>query len=470
MSPNIQPGLFQELLTRHSKSNLKYRPADIKVFEMASPPDDLSTFKSFSIKANGLEGWLIKGIHESEKSEDLYKTRLRVVLGPHPVADRGVYLGQGGHIKDGESKPLVGTTPFTRHEYNLIEQTLQLPKITRLLLIGGATPELRGHFDVCQVSEDNERPIFGLTLHLFDSLLMGLRASVSLSYNLSTGIINSFLVGSEVSGDFASWLEEDLRHLAPLATNPFLLPTLVCQRFNEAIGASLDRNFDELHNIETSSGLTGIGVAGADGNMMRLGRCENPRLPVAILGVAQLAMTTEAYAKAHTLTVKSMREELEAFPWHLLPDKERARVREQNQLIVKHLDWIIHTLNIAQIRAEHLGQRASVQATAINNLLAQRNNETNRIMVEASTSIAHDTRRDSSAMKSIAILTLVFLPATFTATYFGTPAVVLKEPSQGLYWAITLTLTVVVMLAWMASFYGRITAILPSATASKSIL
>ncbi|KAI0976364.1 hypothetical protein F4678DRAFT_416810 [Xylaria arbuscula] len=465
MSPsyNIQPDIFQELLTKRCEMNLKYKPADVKVFEISSPFGGSPAFVSFSVKANALEEWLTKGIRKGENRENLDKPKLRVVLGAYPVGHRGVYLAPG------ESRSVIGITPFTPADYSLIEKSFQLPKLTRLLLIGGVNAELRGHFQVDQLSRDKERPVFGLMLNLFDSLLIGIRASVSLSYDLSTGMINSFFVGGEASGKFG-WLEDDLRHLASLATNPFLLPTVVCQRFNEAIGASLDRNYDELHDIETSSGLTRIGVAGPDGSSMRLGRCENPQLPVSILGVAQLAIATESYIKAHMLTVQSVKDELEAFPWHLLPGRERARAQEQNELIDKHLDWMTHTLKNALIRAEHLGKRAEVQITAINNLLAQRNNETNRIMAEASTSIAHDTKRDSSAMKSIAILTLVFLPATFTATYFSTPAVVLQEPSQSLYWAITLALTVGVVSIWLASFYGLIRVGLPSTKVFKSIL
>ncbi|KAI1313783.1 hypothetical protein F5Y03DRAFT_337930 [Xylaria venustula] len=465
MSPSytVQPDIFQELLTKRCETNLNYKPADVRVFEITSPFGGSPAFVSFSVKADALEEWLTKGIREGDTGEILVKPKLRVVLGAYPVGHRGVYLAQG------VSKSVIGITPFTPADYSLIERSFQLPKMTRLLLIGGVNAELRGHFQVDRLSRDKEKPVFGLMLNLFDSLLVGIRASVSLSYDLSTGMINSFLVGGEASGKF-DWLEDDLRHLAPLATNPFLLPTLVCQRFNEAIGASLDRNYDELHEIETSSGLTRIGVAGPDGSSMRLGRCENPQLPVSILGVAQLAIATESYIKAHTLTVQSVKDELKAFPWHLLPDRERARAQEQNELIAKHLEWMMHTLKTALIRTEHLGRRAEVQTTAINNLLAQRNNETNRIMVEASTSIAHDTKRDSSAMKSIAILTLVFLPATFTATYFSTPAVVLQEPSQGLYWAITLALTVGVVSIWLASFYGLIKVRLPSTKAFKSIL
>ncbi|KAJ2999214.1 hypothetical protein NUW58_g65 [Xylaria curta] len=94
-----------------------------------------------------------------------------------------------------------------------------------------------------------------------------------------------------------------------------------------------DRKFDELHDLEISSGQTGIGMTGAK----QLGRCDDPQLPLAILGVTQVAMAIESYIKGHLLTVESMCKELEAFP-HLLPEPERARAREHNDLIAQHLD------------------------------------------------------------------------------------------------------------------------------------
>lgn len=51
----------------------------------------------------------------------------------------------------------------------------------------------------------------------------------------------------------------------------------------------------------------------------------------------------------------------------------------------------------------------------ITNLLAQRNNHLNQQMSMTNTSIAYDAKRHASVMKSIAILTILFLPATFTS-------------------------------------------------------
>ena len=53
--------------------------------------------------------------------------------------------------------------------------------------------------------------------------------------------------------------------------------------------------------------------------------------------------------------------------------------------------------------------------TAGDNLIAQNVSRTNIAIADASRRIAFETRRDSDAMKTIAALTMIFLPGTFVA-------------------------------------------------------
>lgn len=76
-----------------------------------------------------------------------------------------------------------------------------------------------------------------------------------------------------------------------------------------------------------------------------------------------------------------------------------------------------------------------------------------------------DSKRDSIAMKTIAILGIVFLPGTFVATLFsinmfdwgglnsGETKSLTVSRSIWIYWAITVPLTIVTFLVWM--FWSR---------------
>lgn len=84
---------------------------------------------------------------------------------------------------------------------------------------------------------------------------------------------------------------------------------------------------------------------------------------------------------------------------------------------------------------------------------------------EYTAAIAVDGKRDSIAMKTIAILGIVFLPGTFVATLFsinmfdwggsndGETTSLRVSQSIWIYWAITVPLTVLTFLVWM--FWSR---------------
>lgn len=81
--------------------------------------------------------------------------------------------------------------------------------------------------------------------------------------------------------------------------------------------------------------------------------------------------------------------------------------------------------------------------------------EVNVRVAHANTRIASAARDDSSAMKTIALMTMIFLPGTFYAALFALPSLNFDKDSRpgviqdgfGLYWAFTAPSTLLVMLA-----------------------
>lgn len=68
--------------------------------------------------------------------------------------------------------------------------------------------------------------------------------------------------------------------------------------------------------------------------------------------------------------------------------------------------------------------------------------------------LAAATKRDSSAMKTIAVMTMAFLPATFLAALFALPVLEWEHKRNvqfdgfQLYWAIAISTTAVVFVVW----------------------
>lgn len=71
----------------------------------------------------------------------------------------------------------------------------------------------------------------------------------------------------------------------------------------------------------------------------------------------------------------------------------------------------------------------------------------------ASIKLARATSLDSSSMKSVAIMTMAFLPATFFAALFALPSLnwnanPVVQDTFWVYWAFTLPCTALVFLLW----------------------
>lgn len=87
------------------------------------------------------------------------------------------------------------------------------------------------------------------------------------------------------------------------------------------------------------------------------------------------------------------------------------------------------------------------------NLIAQRDAKVGQQLAGDSSQIARESKRDSSAMKALALLTMVFLPGTFCASLFAMPFFDFSEPSGALilkdhfwlYWAVSVPLTVAIL-------------------------
>jgi len=87
-------------------------------------------------------------------------------------------------------------------------------------------------------------------------------------------------------------------------------------------------------------------------------------------------------------------------------------------------------------------------------LAAQKDSQINKRIAEESKNIASETRRDSESMKTIAVLTMVFLPGTFVSAVLGmnvfdsTTGNFVVDPKWWLFPAITIPLTLLVIGCW----------------------
>ncbi|KAF3218167.1 hypothetical protein TWF106_007761 [Orbilia oligospora] len=113
--------------------------------------------------------------------------------------------------------------------------------------------------------------------------------------------------------------------------------------------------------------------------------------------------------------------------------------------------------NSSTLYAQGIQRNISFTQTAIYNLIAQRDSKVNIELAKDSRMLAIASKRDSSSMKTIAVLTIVFLPGTFVSALFAMPVLNWEAKSYPevttdkfwVYWAVTLPMTLLVILTWI---------------------
>jgi hypothetical protein len=128
-------------------------------------------------------------------------------------------------------------------------------------------------------------------------------------------------------------------------------------------------------------------------------------------------------------------------------------VREMIE-IIKEQGALLLSQN--QIMTEALTNMMS----AIYNLIAQKDSNVGLRLANHSRTLAIESKRDSSSMKTIAAVTMAFLPGTFVSSFFAMPMFDWNKPPGSnvnthtfwIYWTVTLPLTISVFLLWWAWF------------------
>ncbi|KAK4218932.1 hypothetical protein QBC37DRAFT_478274 [Rhypophila decipiens] len=167
------------------------------------------------------------------------------------------------------------------------------------------------------------------------------------------------------------------------------------------------------------------------GNIVNRGRLQKQ-------GLKLLAMIHDEYVRGETfgLTTTSSidrgKADLEALQKAIVP-------------VQRHISSYIEYCEYLKDRAERL-------ANVLFALLTHSD-------ADASILLAAATKRDSSSMKTIAVMTMVFLPATFFAALFSMPTLQwdqsqVMQDNFWVYWAFTIPVTVAVFAVWVL-VYGR---------------
>lgn len=89
------------------------------------------------------------------------------------------------------------------------------------------------------------------------------------------------------------------------------------------------------------------------------------------------------------------------------------------------------------------------------NIIAQKESKLNFQMAGEQRKLAHASKRDSAAMKTISLLGAIFFPGAYLASVFSMTFFNFQDPGQDqvsdsfwIYWAVTIPVTILIVGVW----------------------
>ncbi|PMD28482.1 hypothetical protein NA56DRAFT_15504 [Hyaloscypha hepaticicola] len=348
---------------------------------------------------------------------------------------------------------------FTQKAFTMIKDRLGLPdyyltNITRDHLA-------RTSVFVCSTSE---RLLLGLIFKL--AFYRAKFYQVSISYFPKANVTYGLILAEDSSVILQPLLSlvESYKGNPALTTYPLLLPMVAIERELERTSRRIHQWDKDINNLEEEMGqheYPSLPMGNPlDMDFTKATRKLNhisKRVGVDILnlGYVKLSLeTTESWGLGKDCAGKESFIEIEGEADQAMKEK-RLLMREECRSLLLLADYEEKRMKILiqavyQFMAQK-GAKVNIELALSSAAIAKASKDDSAIMRQ----IAIETKRDSSAMKTIALLGMVFLPGTSVAAIFAMPvfnwdgdAMPVIKRGFGYYWAVTVPLTILVLISW----------------------
>lgn len=216
------------------------------------------------------------------------------------------------------------------------------------------------------------------------------------------------------SDEQTAFISEELKGYYAMAGYPLLLPILFTAYQRRLLHEEGKRIWERLLEVETMSGQTGVPVMHAK-LLHALPTSRNfDRMTKGVLEVVQLAAAWVNYTEVLLSAIEAIQESMR----HINTTTPHARldyVEKAESVMVEYLEFISQRCKVMLSELQYYYKRGQAQMTALYNYIAKSDAQSTLDISTSSRQIAAASRRDSSAMKGIALLTMFFLPGTYAA-------------------------------------------------------
>lgn len=330
-----------------------------------------------------------------------------------------------------------------------------------------------GPFFWCALDQDEENPRVQILFRKSDVKKKGKTRGweLMLCHDIKANATTAFCKGT-LSSDILKSVEH-LKACMQQIGHPMLLPTII---FSHDMSEKTDikqrdaREWirklehavsmrDEI--VEEESYLDKEGLVDFDLINRHLVECHSqvlwkrPKAYMQILDGFKHAMNL---FKETTLSVDNMLDADRSSPrWNLSARKLHGSMLSRHDFYRSKLQGI-------ESYAHTTLQRLEIQRAALYNVIQQRESKLNFQMARDQRRLAHASKRDSGAQKTIALLGALFLPGAFLASVFstsffnfqngladegGNPELPIVAKEFWIFWAFTLPITFIVVAGWI---------------------
>ncbi|KAI8677203.1 hypothetical protein LRP88_09769 [Fusarium phalaenopsidis] len=358
-----------------------------------------------------------------------------------------------------------------KHNDTFLSKVISLPcdryasmvREMRLPFRGIETTSVVGPFFWCAYDQDDDDPHLQIIHRKSDVLKKGKTRGweMLLSYSFKTGITTGFIKGTP-----SSEVEKTLVHLQACAAevgHPMLLPIIILsydlspendnkQRKARHWLRRLENAVSLRNEVEEQEQYFQDGLIDVDGLNRDLVEChgnvmwKRPQAYMALAKEMEKAMENFRYLW-NTSASEDMCE---------AERKQRKELDKLHRSMVARLDFYKVKLTGLENYIHTTLERLKVQREALYNIMSQREARLNLEIAGEQRRIAHASKRDSTAMKTLSLMGALFLPGTYLASVFsmtffdfGRDADPVVSIQLWVYFAITVPVTALIVGCWM---------------------
>ncbi|KAI0408742.1 hypothetical protein F4802DRAFT_548902 [Xylaria palmicola] len=301
----------------------------------------------------------------------------------------------------------------------------------------------------CEYDQDEDDPHLQLIFRKSDVRKRGKTRGweIMLSYSFNTGITTGFVKGTESSD-----INDSLRHLISCHSeigHPLLLPIIILshdlsakvdirQRDARDWLRRLENAITMRKDIDEKEEYTDFDLHGINRDLVE---CHSQ----------VLWKRPQAYQEI----VKEMKAAMDKFIGGLRPERDNKKMKALHNSMKSRLEFYRVKLTGQEHYIHTTLERLHIQRQALYNIIAQKESKLSLEMAAQQRRLAHASKRDGTAMKTLSLLGAIFLPGTFLSSVFSMTFFNFKvsdnsEVSQELwiYFVITIPLTLAIVGTW----------------------